>query len=86
MKTVKLTPPDNWSDSEGARDRDVKFFLQELKSFFEITCIPTAVWGLFGRNFLSASPRKRWDREVEHLRREAGSATIVWKATPPSTK
>ena len=77
MKSVKLTSPDKWSDSEGPRD--VKFFLQELKSFFEITCMPRAVWGLFARNFLSASPRKKWDREVEHLQREAGSAVIVWK-------
>ena len=25
-----------------------------------------AVWGLFACNFLFASPRKKWDREVEH--------------------
>ena len=79
MKSVKLTPPDKWSDNEGPKERDVKFFLQELRFFFEITCIPQAVWGLFARNFLSASPRKKWDREVEHLQREAGSAVIVWK-------
>ena len=35
--------------------------------------------GLFARNFLSASPRKKWDREIEHLQREAGSALIEWK-------
>lgn len=64
IKSVNFTPPDKWSDSEGARDRDVKFFSQELRSFFEITCMPRAV--CFACNFLFASPRKKWDREVEH--------------------
>ena len=42
IKSLHLSPPDKWSDSEGARDRDVKFFLQELRTFFEITCMPRA--------------------------------------------
>ena len=79
LKSVKLTPPERWTDSEGSKGRDVKFFLQELKSFFEITCMPQPVWALFARNFLSAHPRKKWDREVEHLQRESGSAVIAWK-------
>ena len=64
IKGANLTPPDKWSDSEGARDRDVNFFLQEVRSFLEITCMPRAVWALCARNFLSASPRKKWDRCV----------------------
>ena len=38
IKSVNLTPPDKWSDSEGARDRDVKFFLQEDLSLRSLVC------------------------------------------------
>lgn len=76
---MNLTPPDKWSDSEGSKDRDVKFFLQELRFFFDITCMPRAVWSLFACNFLSASLPKKWGPEVEHLQRKAGSAVIESK-------
>ena len=55
MRAVEMTPPEKWVD-EG--DRDVGFFLSELESFFAITGLPKAFWGLLARMHLSVKVRE----------------------------
>ena len=79
VKNVKFSPPERWTGDEDNKGRDVSFFLQELKSYFEISWLPPTVWALFARNFMGHKAKKQWEREVEHLREQSGTAVLVWK-------
>ena len=64
MKAVKITPPGRWA---GESDREVGFFLSELKSFFAITGLPKAFWGMLARMHVDWKIRKSWGQEIKHL-------------------
>ena len=40
LKAVKLNPPDRWSGDEEKQGRDVRLFLNDLQSFYELSSLP----------------------------------------------
>ena len=68
-----LNPPDRWSGDEEKKGRDVRLFLNDLQSLYELSSLPPVFWGMFAGNYLGWQPKKQWSHEVSSLRVERGA-------------
>jgi len=73
VKSVKLNPPERWSAEEEKKGRDVRVFLSDLKSFFELRTLPSVFWGMMARDHLNWRTNLQWDCKKESLKLQRGA-------------
>lgn len=53
IKSVKVNPSERCCAEEEKKGHDVRVFLSDLKTFFELRALPSVFWGMMARDLLN---------------------------------